>query len=414
MGFLNLGTPDANFRTLDGPADERDIWQQQCKWGAYSPVCGTDGETYNNHYCASAAGVGVKHRGKCKKDGKDGVVCGKNGKWYKNAAAAKAAGTGVDPSGKACKKRACGKDGKWYKTTSDAEQKGGGVDRTGKSCKKKSEGDDGPGGGNDIFDEEADVPEFHKWLTDLPKEINSLYAEMEKQNLSDIAFTRGLYDHISPDIKNSYKLSLDQNRERLTQIGQQMGAFDSLMSESHPVIRSFLDGSVVDPVVADAINRSVGLTGSQATLSGAPIQQNSYLTQAATKAATEAAAPIRVGAMQSGVNMLGQLGNMTQQFSNLSDQQTMMPFGPQIAGLSAAAMDAQMRQQLVDQMAVPMERRLGMQTQGSNLMGNAINQILAPWMAGMGLGTMWSPYTRNTGFTTDSTTIRRPIEENEA
>lgn len=413
MGFLNVGTPDSQWKPLYNNPRERDLYYTSCLTSKEGPVCGSDNETYNNRYCALYAGVGIKHSGKCKSNENE-VVCGRNGKWYPNADAAKAAGTSVDPSGKACKKRACGKDGKWYKTTSDAEQKGGGVDRTGKSCKKKSEGDDGPGGGNDIFDEEADVPEFHKWLTDLPKEINSLYAEMEKQNLSDIAFTRGLYDHISPDIKNSYKLSLDQNRERLTQIGQQMGAFDSLMSESHPVIRSFLDGSVVDPVVADAINRSVGLTGSQATLSGAPIQQNSYLTQAATKAATEAAAPIRVGAMQSGVNMLGQLGNMTQQFSNLSDQQTMMPFGPQIAGLSAAAMDAQMRQQLVDQMAVPMERRLGMQTQGSNLMGNAINQILAPWMAGMGLGTMWSPYTRNTGFTTDSTTIRRPIEENEA
>lgn len=242
-----------------------------------------------------------------------------------------------------------------------------------------------PSAGPTTADSGAGIPSFYDYLPGLPNEIDALYQALDKQNLTNIALSQGLYDHIAPDILESYKQSQATNQQRLSEIS-------GLMNQVPGVIEGFLTGEAVDPVIADAIKRAVGLTGSQATLAGAPIQGNTFLTQAATRAATEAAAPIKLGAQQAGVGLLGD-------FTNMVEQGQLLPFGPQLGGMAAGSMMQQLQAQLLAQRTAPMQARLGMQQQSSNLMGSAINQILAPWAMGAGLGNMWAPFSRTSGGT---------------
>ena len=373
MGYLNLGTPDAvSGRGGDG-----------CAGQGYHPICATNGKTYDNRCYMMAAGATFKYYGPCSKDKDDKkVVCCSDKKFHPNAASCTQSGGTVKPSNY-CKNKVCaGKDGKyrWYESYAAANKAGAKIDSSGKKCG----GSPGPPGGPTGPSGSAQIPGFYDYLPGLTDEIEDLYAQLDEQNLKDVAVMQGLYNHIAPDVLESYKLSLAENRKRL-------GEMQGLMDQVPGVIGGFLDGSAVDPVVADAINRAVGLTGSQATLAGAPIQQNSYLTQAATRAGTEAAAPIKLGAQQAGVNMLGQFGGM-------SEAMTAMPFGPQLAGLGAGQMMQGAQQNLLMQRALPMQIRLGLHQPSSNLMGNAINQMLAPLLAGAGIGSLWSPYGTDSGY----------------
>lgn len=71
---------------------------------AIIPVCGCDGQTYNNACEANGAGVNVVHQGACG-TGCPGIyapVCGIDGKTYGNECEAKAAGIEINHQGE-CK-----------------------------------------------------------------------------------------------------------------------------------------------------------------------------------------------------------------------------------------------------------------------------------------------------------------------
>jgi hypothetical protein len=77
----------------------------------YDPVCGVDGETYDNPCAAACAGVEVEHEGKC-----DCLctllwdpVCGDDGETYGNACAAGCAGADIAHEG-ICAGEACTAD----------------------------------------------------------------------------------------------------------------------------------------------------------------------------------------------------------------------------------------------------------------------------------------------------------------
>lgn len=226
--------------------------------------------------------------------------------------------------------------------------------------------------------EPGQAPPFYDYLQKLPNEVDAIYEQLKDVMYQQAAMLFGYYDDIGGDLKESYAQTLALTRKTIS-------AMDPLLEEAGKVIMGHLTGELVDPIVERTIAEAVGLTGSLATGMGAPIKGNTYLTQAATTAGVQAAAPIKLAGMQKGVEMLPYLQNMY-------GQQAQMPYLPQMLGATAGEMVGSGMMQAAQLKTYPMDWRLGAQTNVSNLMGNAIGQVLQPFQAGVGVGNMWAPY----------------------
>ena len=374
------------------------------KCGQYGSeaVCGKDGKTWGNACYAQCWGGGVAYYGKCGdnpyggsdkcnrcKDYGQYPTCGKDGKNWNNACYAECWGGGVAHSGLCgdndmgcyhCDQwgshPTCGKDGKTWGNKCYAGCWGGGIKHDG-PCKDGG-GGGGGGGGPSGPNREPQFPEYYSYLKELPNQIDALYNEIENLNVKELGVLRGWYDQIVPEAKQAY---LDQ----VQYVKNQLQTMTPMMGEAANVISGLLSGKLIDPVVEDSIKRAVGLTGATATAQGAPVKGSTYLTQAATQAATEAAAPIRLGGMMEGVNLLGN-------YQGMVGNQAQLAFLPSQLGLTTMDMATQAHKGLLDAQTWPMNWRLGAQQAASNLMGGAIDQVMAPWQLGINVGNMWSPY----------------------
>ncbi len=228
----------------------------------------------------------------------------------------------------------------------------------------------------------AQAPPFYNYLQKLPNEIDAVYEELKGVMYEQAAMLWGYFDGIGADLKSSYAESLALTRKGIA-------ATNPMLEEAGKVVMGHLTGELVDPVVNRTITEAVGLTGSLATSAGAPIKGNTYLTQAATTAGVQAAAPIKLAGMAKGVEMLPYLQQMY-------GTQAQMPYLPQMAGAMAGEMLGSGFKQAADLYTSPMDWRLPAQMGASNLMGNAITQTLQPYQMGAQIGNMWAPYSYST------------------